>query len=225
MISLILPYWDRQHAADEALQLLARTYAGADLEVVVVDDGNAVPFVAPNVRLNLRVIGMPAKGVPLSPVTPWNCGVEQAAGDLICISCIEVLHRQPVLQAMEAALERLGPSGIVLAAAWCPDLNEWHCHSTNRSRGAPPVPEGTGRPFCALMHKDFYLDSGGFDEDFREGAGYEDMDWINRMLRASARFQIRDDLVVEHPKRRARIDWPAGAFERNERIYQEKWAC
>jgi hypothetical protein len=47
MISLILPYWDRQQAADAALRRISELYQGLDLEVVVVDDGNAVPFVVP----------------------------------------------------------------------------------------------------------------------------------------------------------------------------------
>jgi hypothetical protein len=223
MISLILPYWNRQAAADRALALLAQTYAGAGIEVVVVDDGSPMPFACPDVDLNVRVIRMPQKCWPLSPVTPWNVGVREAAGDVIALSCIEVLHEEPVLEQLAQELEQQGPLGYVLAAAWCPELAEWHCHSQHRSAGAPALPEGCGRSFCAVLNRSLYEAVGGFDEAYRTGAGYEDMDFVHRLRAARAKFVIRDDLVVVHPKSGATTKWGAGMFERNERLYRAKW--
>lgn len=238
MISLILPYWDRQPAADQALALLARGYRGLDLEIIVVDDGSPTPFVAPDwvhedpevgrapdpQKPRLRVVRLPAKQEPKSPVTCWNAGVRAARGDLIAISCIEILHHDPVLAQMAEELERQGPDGYVLAAAWCPDLREWHCHSMAASRGAPPVPAGTGRAFLGIMHRGLYERVGGFDEVFREGAGWEDMDFILRMQRAGAKFCIRDDLVVIHTKAGASIAWGREKFARNKAIFDERWS-
>jgi hypothetical protein len=73
------------------------------------------------------------------------------------------------------------------------------------------------------MYKSLYLKAGGFDEEYREGAGYEDNDFINRLLMAGARFVIRDDLVVIHPKTGATIQWGAEKFARNEALYYSKW--
>ena len=56
MISLILPYWMRQEAADVALASIDRLYAGLDLEVIVVDDGSVIPFVSPCKAVDVRVI-------------------------------------------------------------------------------------------------------------------------------------------------------------------------
>lgn len=225
MISLILPYWDRQAAADKALSLLASTYAGFPLEVVVIDDGNRVPFVEPELPLNLVRKRLPRKDEPKSYVTAMNEGVALATGDTIVLSCIEILHPEPVLAQMATELERLGPAGYVLAAAWCPEASEWHCHSRGRSRGAPPLPEGCGRAFCGMMKKSLYEAAGGFDEDYRDGAGYEDIDFVYRMLEAGANFKIRDDLVVLHPKEGARIRWRPEQFERNAALLKEKWEC
>lgn len=223
LISLILPYWQRQAAADKALAMLEKAYRGADLEVIVVDDGSPEPFRAPSWEA-VRVIRLPAKAGPKSPVTCWNEGVRAARGELVAISCVEVLHYDPVLEQMADELVRLGPKGYVLAAAWCPELREWHCHSTGGSRGAPALPPGCGRAFLGMMHKALYREAGGWDEDYRDGAGYEDMDFVRRMLAAGALFSIRDDLVVIHPKQNATIRWPAGAFERNRALYEQKWA-
>lgn len=224
-ISLILPYWDRQEAANRALERLDALYGDLDLEVIVVDDGNRVRFVPPPGRLDIRVILLPEKDVPKSPATCWNAGARVASGEILVISCIEVLHDQPVLQQMADAVAAGGPDAYVLAAAFCPELNEWHCHSEHVSGGAPAVPPDTGRAFCGAMHRDLYFKAGGWDEDFRDGAGWEDLDFINRMLRAGAKFQIRDDLIVTHPKAGAQIDWPDGAFDRNRRLYEQKWAA
>lgn len=220
MISLILPYWERQEAADKALRKLDELYGDTDLEVIVVDDGNRVPFRPPPGRLDIRVINLPLKDIAKCPATAWNAGAAAARGDIIVLSCVEILHNEPILEKMAAAVRNIGENGYVLASAWCPEDGSWHCHSTVKT---PRNPWGTGIAFCAAMHRELFFKAGGFDEDYREGAGYEDNDWINRLLVAGARFVIRDDLVVTHPKTGASIAWGAERFARNEALYYSKW--
>ena len=221
-ISLILPYWKRQAAAVAALVRLADLYPHLDLEVIVVDDGDPEPFRVPLLPLNLVCLRLPQKDRPMSPVTAWNRGAEIATGEAIAISCVEVLHEQPVLAGMLEELELRGPMAYVMAAAWCPESRAWHCHSTVHF---PECPPGTGAPFCALLHKSLYRLVGGFDEIYRDGVGYEDRDFIHRLNRAGAEFVVRDDLVVQHPKTGATIKWGAEAFARNEAIYRQRWLC
>lgn len=225
MISLILPYWRRQAAAEKALSFLVDTYPDLDLEVVVIDDGNEPPFDIPNLPLNLLCLRCPKKSGPKSPVTCWNDGVNAATGDTIVLSCIEVLHTKPVLEQMAAELEKQGPDGYVLAAAFCPEAQEWHCHTVNRSRLAPEMPAGFGRAFCGMLNRDLFERAGGFDEEYRDGAGYEDIDFAYRLQRAGAKPVIRDDLVVIHPKEGATILWGGDQFERNKALLAEKWQC
>lgn len=219
-ISLILPYWDRQKAADKAFELLIKQYLDLDMEIVIVDDGNAIPFVRPDCALNTKVITLPLKQVPKCPATAWNEGVKAASGEIVILSCIEILHETPIIQQLVDQLESIGKDGYVLAAAWCPEYNAWHCHSTIKT---PRNPWGTGLSFCGAMYKELYERAGGFGEEYREGAGYEDNDFINRLLSVGAKFRIRDDLVVIHPKSDASIQWPDGAFARNEEIFYKKW--
>jgi hypothetical protein len=220
MISLILPYWERQEASDKALKLLESTYKGVDLEIVIVDDGNPVPFNVPETSLRIKVVTLPRKNEPKCPTTAWNAGVEAATSEIVVLSCVEILHETPVLEQMAEAVKDLGPLGYVLAAAWCPEAQQWHCHSSVK---VPRNPEGTGIAFCGALHRDLFFKAGGFDDEYREGAGYEDNDFINRMLRVGARFLIRDDLVVIHPKTGATIEWGATKFARNEKLFYEKW--
>lgn len=228
MISLILPYWNRWDAACEALLSIGKAYRGMDLEIVIVDDGSTAPrFETPAIAfpegMTIKIVRLPEKTEPKSPVTCWNEGVKAASGDIIAISCVEVLHFRPVLAEMAAQLDELGPQGYVLAAAWCPELQEWHCHSEKGSEGAYALPKGTGRAFLGMMRRSLYEKAGGWDEDYRDGAGYEDVDFVYRMLLAGAKFCIRDDLVVTHPKRGASIAWGAEKFERNRALLEKKW--
>lgn len=219
-ISLILPYWDRQEAADRAFALLDKHYRGLDLEVVVVDDGNRTPFRVPETDLNVKVVRLPLKTEPKAIPTPWNEGVRHASGDIIILSCVEVLHETPVLQGLVDALNDAGENGYVLASAWCPESRSWHCHSTVN----PPYnPLGTGASFCAAIRKSLYWKAGGFDEAYRDGAGYEDCDFINRLVDAGAHFIKRDDLMVIHPKTQAHIAWKPEAMKRNADIFFKKW--
>lgn len=224
MISLILPYWDRPLALARALAALAERYD--DLEVVIVDDGNATPPpLDGDYPFAVRVVHLTLKDGPLNPCVPINAGVAAATGDIIVLSNPEIIHTRPVLQEMAAELERLGPKGYVLAAAWCPEAGEWHCHSSiagDRPDGVRQ-PAGSGFHFCAMLHRDLFREAGGFDEEYRDGAGYDDPDWVNRLHRAGAVFKIRDDLVVLHPKQGATTRWPPGAFTRNRKRFFAKW--
>lgn len=218
-LSLILPYWDRQKAADKAFKTLEK-YSDLDIEIIVIDDGNVIPFMIPESSLDIKVITLPLKHIPKCPATAWNAGVAGAQGEIIILSCIEILHETAVIPQLVEQLESIGKDGYVLASAWCPEQEVWHCHSTIKT---PRNPWGTGLSFCGAMYKELYELAGGFGEEYREGAGYEDNDFINKLLSVGAKFKIRDDLVVIHPKSGASIIWPDGSFVRNHEIYYKKW--
>lgn len=223
-LSLILPYWDRQAAANEALQRQDKLYRGLDMEVLIIDDGSRPEFDCPPLQnLNVAIFNLPKKDEPKSPCLPWNIGAKIARSDVIVLSCIEILHFKPVLAEMVEQVREMGENGYVLASTWCPDTKEWHCHTTQRSEGAPDMPEGFGRAFCGAMHKSLFLRAGGWDEDYRDGAGWEDIDFAQRLKRAGAVPVIRDDLTVIHPKKGATIRWGADKFARNCALYQLKW--
>lgn len=222
-VSILMTYWDRQPAADRALAQFAKTYTDLDAEIVIIDDGNSVPFRMPDVGLTARILTLPQKPGPTPQSATWNRAVEFASGDIIVMNCIEVLHMNPVLHPMLSELGRMGRDGYVLAAAWCPEERKWHCRSDVR---VPDCPPGVGIGFCGALHRDLYERAGGFDEDYMDGAGYEDRDFIRRLLRAGAKFSVLDGHAVTHPKAGARIKWPADGFLRNEKMFYSKWpAC
>lgn len=215
MISLILPYWQRQQSANAALALLARAYSGLDLEVIVVDDGDPVPFVAPDVALNIRVLRLPEKAFTMSPCVPINRGVQASAGEIIALSCPEMLHTAPVLGALRDELLRRDERTCVSAAVWAPESRCWHVHTSLKR---PPL------NFMTMMHRRLWDRAGGFDEQYREGMAFEDADFVKRLEKVGTRFVIRDDLVIQHPRKGAKAKYRPEQHERNRLLFEEKWA-
>lgn len=223
MISVVMPFWNRPLALGRALAAMASHYAGLDLEIVVVDDGSSEPPAVGPMPFPVKIVTLPRKAGPLNPCAPINRGVSAAAGDIIVLTNPEIVHPKPILAAMRDALD--GPDAYVLAAAWCPDEAKWHCHSSisgDRPSGERQ-PAGSGFHFCAMLTRELWNRAGGFDEAYRDGAGYDDPDWVNRLARVGARFTIRDDLIVLHPKLGARTAWQPEQFARNRLIYFQKW--
>jgi hypothetical protein len=225
-LSLVLPYWQRQKAADEAFQGMARVYAGLDLEVIVVDDGSPVPYAPPSgMPWPVRVVSLPGKTEPKNPCVPINAGVREARGDYIGISNPEMLHVSPILADMRDEIERGGEDTYVTAAAWFPDGRCWHAHSS--IAGKPVL--GVHMPranwhFMTMLRRTLWDRADGFDPDYRDGAGYDDADFVKRLEMAGARFVIRDDLIVHHVRNGARATWTRAMFERNRALFLEKWS-
>ena len=218
MLSLILPYFQRQEAADTALALIERHYQDMQLEVVVVDDGSEPPFrhtgFNPDCQPVLRVVRLPAKRDCKATCVPFNRGVSAASHDILALSSVEILHKKPVLQAMLQELLQKDKRTYVSAAVWCAEQNRWHSHS---SLGEP-------LNFMTMLHRDLWEKAGGMDEDYREGVAFDDNDFLNRLKRAGAKFVQRDDLVVEHPRKGAKAKYLAEQHERNRKLYAAKWA-
>jgi GT2 family glycosyltransferase len=76
----------------------------------------------------------------------------------------------------------------------------------------------------SMMHRSLWDKCGGLDEQYREGCGYDDPDFVMRLNRAGAKFVIRDDLVVEHVRAGARAQWPREGYVRNRALFMQKWA-
>lgn len=222
MISLVLPYWQRQAAADAALRSLAACYAGLDLEVIVVDDGSPQPYVAPlGLPFEVRVRYLPKKAGPLNPCTPLNAGAAAARGEYIAFSCAEILHSSLALPTMLGELTVRGRKCYVTAA--CRSEGKWHAHTSLLPVEIEGQPMPAGYHFLAMMHRELWLASGGFDADYRAGAGYEDADFLLRVQRAGAKFVMRDDIVVEHPRTGVRAAWTREMHERNRLVFRAKW--
>jgi GT2 family glycosyltransferase len=86
-----------------------------------------------------------------------------------------------------------------------------------------PLPRGAHYHFMTMLHRSLWDAAGGIDEDYREGTGYDDPDFVLRLARAGAKFVLRDDLVVEHIRGGAHAKWTDDQFERNRKVFISKW--
>jgi len=226
MISLIWPYWQRQEVAERSCRLLAQHYADLDLELVIADDGNHTRFRPPHTPFPVKVIELPLKSAPMNPCLPINRAVEASSGDVIALSGPDMLHRTPILGEMRREVEK-NERNYVIAAAWLPEKRVWHCHSSRKRPDIGDVgwmlPAGADYHFMTMMRRSLWDAAGGFDEDYRAGAGYDDPDFVLRLQRAGANFVRRDDLIVDHVRAGARANWTQPMYARNRAVFMEKW--
>lgn len=232
MISIIMPYWNRQWAANVGIDSLVRCYGAMDIELVVIDDGSKLePFACPtNLPAHWSVVvdHLPLKDEPKNPCVPINRGVALSSGDIVCLTNPEMLHYHPILQPMLDELKVLGEDGYVLASVWSVEQGRWHQHSSHTKKHKSRVAGvklrcGLAFHFFSIMHRSLWDRSGGLCAEYRDGAGYDDPDLALRLLKAGARFSLRDDLVVWHPRTGARADFTPEMFEHNRKIFISKW--
>lgn len=207
-VSVVMPYWRRPHVLKRNIETYRRFYPS--LEIVVVDDGSGdVP------EIDATVIHLPLKDHALNPCLAFNRGVSAASGSVLALTNPEVILREPLL-------ERLWPKPMEYVAAACWGGEWWYCHSKlmpdNESIGRAPTPPGAGLHFCAMLHRSLYEAVGGFSEEYRNGQGYEDNDFLWKLHAAGASFRIADDCVTDHVKCPP-SKWPGS----NKELFESKW--
>lgn len=216
-----MPYWKRPTVLQDNVLRLREIYP--DVEIVIVDDGS---WDLPEGLEGTLIVSLPKKEAAMNPSVPFNHGVAESSGEFIVLTNPEVFHTKPILAEMRAECERLGPKANVAAACWSPSKKWWYCHSENgpphRKVGRAKMPKGAGLHFCSMLRRELYDEIEGFSEEYRDGQGYEDNDFLWKLHEAGAKFAIRDDLVTEHMDC-PRCDWPKGGAERNRLIFERKW--
>lgn len=211
-----MPYWKRESLLRASLERYEALYP--DIEVIIVNDGDEPPMV--DDYSFVRVINLLEKTWPGNPCVPWNVGVAAAKHETIVLTHAEIRHEKPVFEEMLAELKERGPKGYVLASCW--GEGRWYCYPGYRGPKADRIPDGAGLNFCAMMNKSFFNEIGGFDEIYRDGAGYEDNDFIWAVHKNGGNIVIRGDLIVNHF--RTYVNWGGGRFEKNKRRFHDKWS-
>lgn len=211
-----MPYYNRYAELCRGLTSLEYHYYAHDLEVIVCDDGSDEPLQLHSI-LDMHVVHLPGPKPPKNPCVPMNAAVAHSSGDILCLTNPEVVHQQPVIDALRQHLNHV--DDYVIAAC----RNEWNGRWRVRSgvKYEHPVPSGAGFHFFAMLHRKLWDKAGGFDPAYRDGQGYEDNDWLWRLWHVGARFHIVDDAVVLHPRTRTR--WPTGGRARNREILKRTW--
>jgi cellulose synthase/poly-beta-1,6-N-acetylglucosamine synthase-like glycosyltransferase len=230
MISVIVPTRDRPESLRRCLDALAVQTSLDELEVIVVDDGSALPqAVAEIVEQHsfARVVRHNKSG----PAHARNAGVASARGRFVCFTDDDCeptpLWAARLVGALEAGADAVAgctrnadrsalavASEIVVSAPAAP------AESSNRSLLFAP----SNNLGCHRV----VLDSIPFDESYPAAAG-EDRDWCARLIAAGYALRAEPTAVVIHHSQstlrgylRQQLRYGRGAYQFRARATQRR---
>ena len=204
--SIIIPVYNRPDEVDELLYSLTRQ-SETDFEVVVVEDGSAVPCkdVCEKYAQKLRIqyFTKPNSG----PGQTRNYGVERAQGDYVLILDSDVVLPEGYLAAVSAELQRdpadafggpdsSHPSFTDTQKAISYSMTSFFTTGGIRG-GKKKLDKFYPRSFNMGVRRETYLDLGGFSE-MRFG---EDIDFSTRIFKSGARCRLFPEAWVWHKRR------------------------
>jgi len=203
--SLIVPTYNRPKQLAACLQSLARLQYPRDcFEVIVVDDGSAVPLdtVVDLVKDQIKVtlLRQPHAG----PAAARNAGVARAQGDLLAFTSDDCLPAPDWLQTLAARFATVEPDCAVGGKI----LNA--CHDNLYSAAshllieylyayynAVPAHARFFTPNNLTLPRERFSGLGGFDTSFVRGTG-EDREFCDRWLRHGCRLIYAAEVLVSH---------------------------
>jgi hypothetical protein len=220
-LSVCMPYYNRRDELKRSIRAYERLYgekcksSGVDLhlELSIVDDRSRPSLVMPETTLDVTFSCIQSKDhKPKNPCVPMNQAVNQSKHDIIVLTNPEIEHTGDVFGAM---LEKLGRFSYVTAKCVQPggfiEVPRQRDHD---------IPENSGFHFCAMLTRELWDRAGGFDENFRDGSGHEDIDWLYTLKSVGTDFVMVNETVLHHP---TDIPWARLGHGRNRRYLREKW--
>jgi GT2 family glycosyltransferase len=189
-------------------ELLERNLTALDVPVVVVDNHrDAAATAAVTTLARRRGWHLRAQPVNLGFGAAVNIGAAEAlrlgADVLLVLNPDAVITPEVVEQLRRAALD--DPRALVIPRLLRPDGSVWFrgglvaydAGGLRPHRGTVPERHEewlTGA--CLAVHRDFWAELGGFDEDYF--LYWEDVDLSVRCTRLGGRLVVRDDLTAVH---------------------------
>ena len=199
-LSVIVPVRDGREAFARCLSALQRS-RGADIELIVVDDGSVDDSAVRAEAAGARVL---TTSGALGPGAARNLGARSARGEWLLFVDADCEVGSDTL-AVAAGAARRGdadaifgsyddaPAATGLVARY---KNLYH-HYVHQSTGS------TARSFwagCGAVRRDAFLAVGGFDADRYPRPSIEDIELGYRLTDAGYRVRFQPDLTVKHLK-------------------------
>jgi glycosyltransferase involved in cell wall biosynthesis len=172
-VSVVIPTRDRLDELDRALGL-ALAQRDVTLEVIVVDDGSAVPVLSPRDDARVRILRLEGEG---SVARARNQGILAATGRWIAFLDDDDLWA-PDRLAKLVALGEAGDADVVIGGTIALDPE-------GRGLRMDPIPDPLtlqddltaynvlGGPSSVMVRRSVLRDAGGFDESFAVLADWE----------------------------------------------------
>ena len=223
-ISIVMAYHNRRLLLTKTLESLTNTKC-TNFEVIVVDDASDEDQRIEHLQSMFKFLKVfriePSEKWWRNPCIPNNIGFSKATGDVVVIQNPECLHIGDILyhiynnwkrnrylvygcyaidqQKTEQLLPYLGSDTEAILSIveptnnipldQCPHMNRWYQHSEYSPRCFN---------FCTAIGKKELDFMGGFDDDFADGIGYDDTEFIARIKNRYLDIIMVDEPMVIH---------------------------
>lgn len=235
--SIIMPYHKKRTLQNTLLSYLHFYQGRTDYEVVLMEDHKNVAD--DDERRALRTIlnrFSPQMNIHhvetyfdncFAPSRMFNAGVMYAQGEYVVLTSPECFHMVDILKGFDKELDK-NPDAYIVPACYNTDDTKtvakfaefkplrkiWLQHSKHLNRGLY---------WCAVLSKAQYSVVGGIDEEYAEGFGREDIDFVRTLKAKSVKIITRDDLLVVHQNHPDCSPQKKELWARNKRYYDKKW--
>jgi len=222
-ISIVATYFNRRPLLETTLLSINESVI-KDFEFIVVDDGSDEEHDITDLMQTypfLRVIKIKKEEKKhVNPSVPFNIGIKDATGEIIILQNPECFHLDDIMSYVDENLKeneyyafstysinkdqtnratskpnltrddmRTIISPLVPRIFYDFNLPGWYNHSTYRPKAYH---------FCAAIHNSNMKKLNGFDERYGDGIGYDDDEFLNRVMKLGLNVRIIDDRVVVH---------------------------
>lgn len=235
--SIICAYFERPQQFENTLQSIEYHYADMldKIEMIVIDDSSRDVLSAERVLVE-HSIPYKLKAVDRrnrqfrNPGVLYNLAAEIASSDLLLLTNPENIHCgnliRPALQIHKKGQYTVFACRTLRAVpssfntfnrdidAWTNwgEVEGWYQHSVIYNRLLH---------FASFITKDDYTKLGGFDPAYDQGLGYEDNDFIEKVIQQGLNVWVIDDPFVAHtPHGRA---FNKQGFDINHKVFLKKW--
>lgn len=247
-ISIVMPYYNRKKLLYITLKSINNS-SFKDIELIIVDDASNEEN---KLDLNEKIfkeVSFPIKLMTIkkedkfwsNPCIPFNIGFKLVEGEIVVLTNPECFHIDDILTSIVTHSKEniyisygcysIGKEDtdkiedIILDSSKELNLkleyrsvsfdgdNGWYNHSIFR-----PV----GYHFLSAIHKSKLDELGGFDEQFAEGTGYDDDEFLHRVRKMGMEIKIIDHPFVIHQWHYSSSVGDSNKVERNRQLYYNK---
>lgn len=214
--SLILTTYNRDHLLKLTLPRIREYF---DDEIVIVNDGVSKGSEALAKTYNCKYIFMNNKNWRC-PAIALNTGVAASSNPIVVLSCAEIYHKTDLLNHMTPdKMEMVITNGK-------DDTGVYLAYIQRRGQSCPEAYDflpklNTKLPFCMAIQKSLYTEIGGYDEDFT-GQGYDDDDFVTRLLDLGCTYRVIRDRIVHLYHTRGAPTRNRRALEYNHKLFNAR---
>jgi hypothetical protein len=229
--SIIMPYWNRE-TLNYTLSSYAYLYKNrTDYQVIIIEDiknktndlyHRRLTEIVDKYKNRMELHQFTYYEYGYNPAPLYNYGVFLSSGDYMVLTNPECVHLKDILSIYDQRISKNEkPVYMVSACVNAMNMNAntiivptyWYEHPVYRIRNIH---------FCSCIPKKLYNIIGGFDEAYKHGIGFEDVDFINKIKSHGSRIIPGCGLVmhIDHD----RSHWAdSDKYNKNRTIYNTKW--